>query len=107
MNDTIFEEKKVVYKRTLTLKGLGFKILLGLDGLLTFRLGYSHSVMFKVPEKVKVYLKDNILTFESTSFDLLGNTVASVRKLKVPNSYVEKGFFRKYEVHSAKEYKKK
>jgi hypothetical protein len=96
-------------KKKLVLKGLGFKIAYS-DGTrtLNFKLGYSHLVFLSLPTGVDlVKIGKNYLIVSGVDPSLLGNFVTSIQRLRFPDSYKGKGFWKKYEKKSLKLFKKK
>jgi large subunit ribosomal protein L6 len=80
------------YERSLEISGVGFKAeLKGKE--INFTLGYSHPVLFKLPEGVtaEVDPKQTRVTVRSADKHLLGLTAAQIRSLRVPEPYKGKG----------------
>jgi large subunit ribosomal protein L6 len=80
------------YERTLEISGVGFKAeVKGKD--IHFTLGFSHPVVFKLPEGVtaEVDPKQTKLTLKGVDKHLLGLTAAKVRALRPPEPYKGKG----------------
>jgi len=96
-------------KKKLTLKGLGLKANLSSDFKnLELKLGYSHLITLKIPEKdIYVSVQKNVICVEGIDPVKVGNFVNKIRFLKVPDSYKGKGFWYKYEDETLKEVKKK
>ena len=61
--------------------------------LILFTLGFSHPIVFKLPESVtaEVDAKQTHLTVRSVDKHLLGLTVAKIRALRPPEPYKGKG----------------
>lgn len=82
------------FKKKIILKGLGFKMSLEPGNILSFKLGFSHSVEVPVPDYISnIRIKKNILILESSNKTLLGNFTASIVRLRPPETYKEKGFY--------------
>jgi large subunit ribosomal protein L6 len=87
----------VGYQRLLEINGVGFKAeVRGKE--IHFSIGYSHPVIFPLPEGVtadwkelKAGDKQGDLTLKSFDKDLLGRTAAKVRSLRPPEPYKGKG----------------
>lgn len=96
-------------KKKLVLRGLGFKIAYsGGTRTLNFKLGYSHLVFLALPTGVDlVKIGKNYLIVSGVDPSLLGNFVTSIQRLRFPDSYKGKGFWKKYEKKSLKLFKKK
>jgi large subunit ribosomal protein L6 len=80
------------YERSLEISGVGFKAeLKGKE--INFALGFSHPVVFKLPEGVtaEVDPKQTKLVVRSADKHLLGLTAAKIRALRPPEPYKGKG----------------
>lgn len=80
------------YERSLEISGVGFKAeLKGKE--INFVLGFSHPVVFKLPEGVtaEVDPKQTKLVVRSADKHLLGLTAAKIRALRPPEPYKGKG----------------
>ena len=80
------------YERTLEISGVGFKAeVKGKE--INFTLGYSHPVVYKLPEGVtaEVDAKQTRLTVRGVDKHLLGLTAAKIRGLRLPEPYKGKG----------------
>ncbi len=80
------------YERTLEISGVGFKAeVKGKD--INFALGFSHPVVFKLPDGVtaEVDAKQTRLVLRGVDKHLLGLTAAKVRALREPEPYKGKG----------------
>ena len=101
----------LLYKKTLVLKGLGFKLNLEPTPnavILKFKLGLSHLIEYTISKnKLNVTLKKNILTLKGTDPCFLGNFCKKIKDLKQPNIYNGKGFWYKTEKINLKIFKKK
>lgn len=80
----------VGFKKQLEINGVGYKVALqGRD--LKLDVGYSHPVIFKMPEKVTATVEKNVITLESLDIELLGATAAEIRQVRKPEPYKGKG----------------
>lgn len=78
------------YKKSLELIGVGFRVAKkGND--LEFHIGFSHPVLFKVPEGIQCDVEKNIIHVSGIDKQLVGETAANIRKLKKPEPYKGKG----------------
>jgi large subunit ribosomal protein L6 len=80
------------YERGLEISGVGFKAeVRGKD--IHFALGFSHPVVFKLPEGVtaEVDAKQTKLMVRAVDKHLLGLTAAKIRALRPPEPYKGKG----------------
>ncbi len=92
------------YERTLEISGVGFKTeLKGKE--LHFTLGFSHPVVFKLPEGItaEVDPKQTRLTVRGVDKGLLGLTAAKIRGLRPPEPYKGKGIKYANEIIKRKE----
>ena len=92
------------YERSLEISGVGFKAeLKGKD--LHFTLGFSHPVVFKLPEGItaEVDPKQTKLLIRGVDKHLLGLTAAKIRALRPPEPYKGKGIKYSYEIIRRKE----
>lgn len=75
--------------------GVGYKA--EADGqLLNLSLGYSHEIIFEIPEEIKVATKTErranpIITLTGIDKQLLGHVAAKIRSLRKPEPYKGKG----------------
>ena len=78
------------FSKQLEINGVGYKVAMqGKD--LKLEVGFSHPVLYKVPEGVGATVEKNLITLESFNKELLGNTAAEIRKIKKPEPYKGKG----------------
>ena len=78
------------FEKKLEIEGIGFKAQTqGND--LVFNLGFSHQIIFKVPDGIKVDVSKNTITISGISKELVGQTAADIRALKKPEPYKGKG----------------
>jgi len=83
------------FKLQMELYGVGYKAE-GTGQLLDLRLGYSHPVMFYLPEEVKLTTETKkgeapLITLESHDKQLLGQVAAKIRAFRKPEPYKGKG----------------
>lgn len=93
----------------LKLVGVGYRVLNveNNNTLLLFKLGFSHSIYFKVPKNLKITsLKFTKLFICGNSYNFLTQTVALIRMLKKPEPYKGKGILYETEKIVLKEGKK-
>ena len=78
------------FEKNLEIEGVGFKAQMqGND--LSLNLGYSHPIVFKIPEGIKIDVVKNTITISGFSKELVGQTAANIRSLKKPEPYKGKG----------------
>ncbi len=79
------------FSRVLELNGVGYRAELKGD-VIHFSLGYSHPVLFQLPEGVSAQIDRQVLiTLRGSDRQLLGATAAEIRKLRPPEPYKGKG----------------
>jgi len=79
------------FEKTLELVGIGFRAhQKGND--LGLSLGFSHPINFKTPEGITVkVIGTNKIIISGIDKQLVGETTAKIRELKVPDKYKNKG----------------
>jgi large subunit ribosomal protein L6 len=80
------------FSKNLEIQGIGYRAQLkGSD--LELSLGFSHPVLYKVPEGVKVSVdkKLNTITVAGIDRQKVGQVAADIRRLKPPEPYKGKG----------------
>lgn len=82
------------FSKKLEINGVGFRVALaGTD--LKMNLGFSHEVVYKVPQGVTATVEQNTITVSGVSRQQVGQVAAEIRALKKPEPYKGKGI--KYE----------
>lgn len=103
-------DTSLLFCKKLDLVGVGFRVstLKVLDlNLLHFKLGYSHSIYFKVPKNLRTFcLKTNKLFILGNSYLFVTQTAALIRSYKTPEPYKGKGILHTTEKITLKEGKK-
>ena len=79
------------FSKELDIVGVGYKA--ALDGAkVVFALGYSHPVVFDIPEGIKVAIeKQTHLTVSGIDRQQVGQVAAEIRRLRKPDPYKQKG----------------
>uniref|UniRef100_A0A7C4R6M4 Large ribosomal subunit protein uL6 n=1 Tax=candidate division CPR3 bacterium TaxID=2268181 RepID=A0A7C4R6M4_UNCC3 len=78
------------FKKSLELNGVGYRVAKkGND--IELVIGFSHPVLFKVPEGVQCDVEKNIIHISGIDKQLVGEVAANIRKLKKPEPYKGKG----------------
>ena len=78
------------FTKQLELNGVGFRV--SVDGnRLKLSLGFSHEVIFAIPEGVNISVEQNIITVTGNSKQQVGQVAAEIRELKKPEPYKGKG----------------
>ena len=82
----------VGFKRQLTIIGVGYRAEMK-GRMLVMQLGYSHPVLFALPEGVNVTIegKDNSVIVEGIDKELVGSVAAKIRSFRKPEPYKGKG----------------
>jgi large subunit ribosomal protein L6 len=78
------------WKRELEINGVGYRAEVAGDTV-TFALGYSHPIVFKLPKSISAKVEKNRLTLVSADKDELGQVCAKLRELRPPEPYKGKG----------------
>ncbi len=78
------------WTRELEINGVGYRAEVTGDSV-TFALGYSHPIVFKLPKSVTAKVEKNRLTLVSADKDELGQVSAKMRELRPPEPYKGKG----------------
>lgn len=78
------------FTKHLVIEGIGYKGSVA-GQTLTLNVGFSHQVPITAPAEVKITLEKNILTVSGPSKETVGQFAASVRAIKPPDPYKEKG----------------
>ncbi|MFA6427589.1 MAG: 50S ribosomal protein L6 [Candidatus Magasanikbacteria bacterium] len=78
------------FSKQMEINGVGYRVAMqGKD--LKLEVGFSHPVIFKIPEGVLAQVEKNIITLSSADKELLGATAAELREVKRPEPYKGKG----------------
>ena len=79
------------FSKKLEINGVGYRAEQAGD-YLRFDLGFSHPVLFEIPEQVSVELPSQTeITLSSPDKELLGQVAAKMRDLRPPEPYKGKG----------------
>lgn len=78
------------WQRELEINGVGYRAEVSGDSV-TFALGYSHPIVFKLPKGISAKVDKNRLMLTSADKDELGQTAAKLRELRAPEPYKGKG----------------
>jgi len=103
-------EVSVSLCKKLQLVGVGYRtFLIEVSGkpLLQFKLGYSHSIFFKIPNNLKVFcLKSDKIFISGNFYEYVTRIASSIRSYKKPEPYKGKGILYENEKVVLKEGKK-
>ncbi len=78
------------FSKNLEINGVGYKAVKQ-GNKVVFSLGYSHTIEMVEPEGISIDVKDNIITVKGADKQLVGETSAKIRSLRVPDVYKGKG----------------
>lgn len=79
------------FKRNLEINGVGYRAEQR-GSFIRFDLGYSHPIMFELPEGVKATIeRQTQLSLQSADREVLGQVAAKIRSLRKPEPYKGKG----------------
>lgn len=78
------------FVKKLELQGVGFKVAL-LGSQLKLNIGFSHDVMYALPDGVTATVEQNIISISGISKQQVGQVAAEIRALKKPEPYKGKG----------------
>lgn len=78
------------FSKRLELNGVGYRAQIMGDKL-TLNVGFSHPVEFVQPQGVNIEVSGNIITVSGINKETVGETAASIRRIKKPEPYKGKG----------------
>src|SRR6266568_3856648 len=79
------------FSKKLELQGVGFKAAVP-GKTVNLSLGYSHPVVYDIPEQIKVTVEENTkLTIEGPDRQVVGQVAAEIRSFYPPEPYKGKG----------------
>lgn len=78
------------FSKKLEINGVGYRVALqGAD--LKMNLGFSHEVIYHVPQGITATVEQNTITVTGISKQQVGQAAAEIRELKKPEPYKGKG----------------
>lgn len=78
------------FSKKLEINGVGYRVnMQGAD--LKFNLGFSHDVIYKLPQGVTAVTEQNVITVSGIDKQQVGQVAAEIRALKKPEPYKGKG----------------
>jgi len=84
------EGVKNQFEKKLVINGIGYRASMkGKD--LVFALGYSHPIEFSAPDGINFKLVKNTIIVSGIDKQLVGQTAAQIRSLRLPEPYKGKG----------------
>jgi large subunit ribosomal protein L6 len=79
------------FEKKLEIQGIGYRVQ-SAGRTLTFNLGYSHPIVFPLPEGIQAEVdKQTLITLRGVDKHLVGQTAAQIRALRPPDAYKGKG----------------
>ncbi len=78
------------FERVLDIVGVGYRAELS-GRTATFHLGYSHPVVFNLPDGIDAKIDKTRITLTAIDKELLGRTAAKIRSFRKPEPYKGKG----------------
>jgi large subunit ribosomal protein L6 len=78
------------FEKSLEINGLGYRAEVKGNSIV-FNLGYSHPSDFKLPEGVAASVEKSTVKLSGIDKQLIGQTAATIRKLRPPEPYKGKG----------------
>jgi large subunit ribosomal protein L6 len=78
------------FSKKLEINGVGYRVAMqGAD--LKFNLGFSHDVIYKLPQGITATIEQNTITVSGIDKQQVGQVAAEIRALKKPEPYKGKG----------------
>lgn len=78
------------FSKQLEINGVGYRVVMqGTD--LKFNLGFSHDVIYKLPQGITATIEQNKITISGIDKQQVGQVAAEIRALKKPEPYKGKG----------------
>jgi len=78
------------YTKKLEINGVGYRAAVS-GNKLTLNVGYSHPVIFELPEGIKAEVQANNIILSGIDKQLVGETAAQIRRIRKPEPYKGKG----------------
>lgn len=78
------------FEKKLEINGVGYRVALAGTNL-KLSLGFSHEVIYSLPEKIQATVEQNTIAISGASKQLVGQVAAEIRSLKKPEPYKGKG----------------
>ena len=86
----MIEGVKEGFSKQLEIQGIGYKAELK-DKELVLSLGFSHPVIYKIPDDIEIKVEKNIITISGIDKQKVGKVAAEIRAFKKPEPYKGKG----------------
>ncbi|HMT18726.1 MAG TPA: 50S ribosomal protein L6 [Candidatus Saccharibacteria bacterium] len=78
------------FSKKLEINGVGYRVALAGTSL-KMSLGFSHEVVYALPQGIQATVEQNTITINGISKQLVGQVAAEIRALKKPEPYKGKG----------------
>lgn len=78
------------FSKKLEINGVGYRAQMQGTGI-KFNLGFSHDVMYTLPQGVTATIEQNVITISGINKQHVGQVAAEIRALKKPEPYKGKG----------------
>lgn len=78
------------FEKKLEINGVGYRVAAS-GNKLNLNLGFSHPIVFDLPEGVSAQVEGNTIVLKSADKQLVGETAARIRKIRKPEPYKGKG----------------
>jgi large subunit ribosomal protein L6 len=78
------------FEKKLEINGVGYRVAQQGTGL-KFNLGFSHDVIYNVPQGINIAVEQNVVTVSGIDKQQVGQIAAEIRSLKKPEPYKGKG----------------
>jgi len=93
------------YSISLELQGVGYTVIKQ-SNFLTFNLGFSHKLNYKIPLFIEIYIKKKLIEIKGCNFQKIKEFSSILRRYKSPEPYKGKGIRYQFENIVLKESKK-
>ncbi len=78
------------FERKLEINGVGYKAEVS-GSKMTLNLGFSHPILFELPNDVSAKVEKNVITLTSINKESVGHVAAKLRSFRPPEPYKGKG----------------
>jgi len=78
------------FTKKLEINGVGYRAAME-GSKVKFQLGYSHDILFPIPEGIKIEIEQNVVSVSGISKQQVGQVAAEIRALRKPEPYKGKG----------------
>ena len=78
------------FEKKLEVNGVGYRVNMQGKNLL-LNLGFSHDIPVEIPHGITASVEGNVITLKGADKQLVGETAATIRKLRKPEPYKGKG----------------